>query len=190
MPEPHKTIKTPGIIAGWQDRLSPGDILMFRFPITHPITSGCPVPRPCLVLDIEIVHGRRCALLSPAFPAHRFARHSRRISIDRKVDWRAAGLERATRFSIRARRLVPLVHDDFVISASSGTPLLGRLPEVAKNHMNAERARIHALRDIRRDCEPCHAQSDTRQDRGFTVERRNIRRPLPLPRAGSERSGR
>jgi len=179
-------VKTP-VIADWRDRLSCGDIVLFRFPPAGTASSTCPAPQPCLVLDIEILRGRRCAVLAPSRPAQRGTGPDRRITVDRRTGWRAAGLDGATRFSIEARQIVPLAHGGFGPAAPAGTPVLGRLPEAAMERLQAERARLHALRDIRRDREWEHSQDHRRRrraplrDRDFTVERRNIRRPLPLP---------
>lgn len=179
-------VKTP-VIAEWRDRLSCGDIVLFRFPPAGTASSTCPVPQPCLVLDIEILRGRRCVVLAPSRPARRGAGPHRQVTVDRRTDWRAAGLDGATRFSIEARQIVPLAHDGFGPAAPAGTPVLGRLPEAAMERLQAERARLHALRDIRRDREWEHSQDRRRRqrarirDRDFAVERRNIRRPLPLP---------
>lgn len=178
-------VKTP-VIADWRDRLSCGDIVLFRFPPAGTASSACPVPQPCLLLDIEFLRGRRCAVLAPSRPARRGAEPDRRITVDRRTDWRAAGLGGATRFSVEGRQIVPLAHGGFVPVPPAGTPVLGRLPEAAMDRLQAERARLHALRDIRRDQEWEHSQDHRRRrraplrDRDFTVERRNIRRPLPL----------
>lgn len=185
--KPEKTFAT----ADWGDQLSYGDVVLFRFPLAGHTVGAHPVPRPCLVLDVEIMRGRRCAVLAPAMPLSRASTSGRQIVINRRTEWRAAGLERATRFCLRSRLVVPLEHDGFVIAEAAGTPVLGQIGGAAVKHMQVERARIHALRDIRSD----RAQSRDRQRRGavrgrdFTVERRNIRRPLPLNPVATGRCG-
>lgn len=176
--------------AAWRDRLAPGDVVLFRFPLAGPVAAHRPVPRLCLVLDVEIIRGRCCAVLAPAMPSSRTSTPGRRVVVDRRPGWRTAGPERAATFPVRARLIVPLDHDGFV-TGETGTPVLGQLKGAAMERMQAERARIHALRDIRAE----RVQSRDRQRRGavrgrdFSVERRNIRRPLPLAPVAADRNG-
>ena len=157
----------------------------------HP-AGARPEPRPCLVLDLEILRGRRCALLAPGMPSYGAAATTGpRVVVDRRTDRRAAGLERATRFGLRARLLVPLEHVGFVASEGTGTPVLGRLVGAAVDRLQAERARIHALRDIRAGgAQPGGHWRGALRGRDFSVERRNILRPLPLASMAPGRSDR
>ena len=175
--------------ANWRDRLAPGDIVVFRAPLAGQPASAR--PQPCLVLDVEILRGRRCALLAPGMPSFGAAATGPRVVVDRRTDRRAAGLERATRFCLRARLLVPLEHVGFVASEGTGTPVLGRLVGAAVDRLQAERARIHALRDIRAgDAQPGGHWRGALRGRDFSVERRNILRPLPLASMAPGRSDR
>ena len=182
----------PAPATDWRHQLSHGDIVMFRFPVAGQVATARPVPRPCLVLDTEIASGRRCALLAPAFPARRPAGHDRAVTVDRRTDYRAAGLDRPTRFPIRSRLLVPLAHDGFVVSQTTGTPVIGRLDGAAVEQMHAERARLHALRDIRSDRAHSRERPSRRREplrgRDFIVERRHPRRPIPMPQVSAARS--
>lgn len=176
-----------------RNHLSPGDIVMFRFPGAGQAATASPVPRPCLVLDIETAAGRRCAVLAPGFPARRPAGHDRAVSLGRRADYRAAGLGQPTRFPIRPRLLVPLAHVGFVVSETTGSPVVGRLPAAAMERLQVERARLHALRDIRADRRQTQArQPDRRQPvrgRDFIVERRYRRRSIPMLSLPASRSG-
>lgn len=177
----------------WQSQLQPGDLVLFRFPAAGRVSGGSPAPRPCLLLDLEVAAGRRCALLAPGFPVNQAPTSRRTIPVVRGPDYRAAGLDRPTLFPIRSRLLVPLAHDGFFSPPGTGSPVFGRLPEAALEQMHAERARLHALRDIRAD----RAQSEGRRRhrrvsvRGHEVlvERRNVRRPLPMKRGTTAQSG-
>lgn len=133
----------------WQDQLSPGDIVMFRFPGLGQPTSARPMPRPCLVLDIEIVRGRRCAVLVPAVPFRRPAGRDRQVTLGKRAEWRAAGLEQPTAFPLRSRLLVPLAHEGFVVAPGTGSPVLGHLPEAVMERRGARRATHGAATGLR-----------------------------------------
>ncbi|GAW37270.1 hypothetical protein RA2_04347 [Roseovarius sp. A-2] len=183
-------IADPG--TDWRNHLSHGDVVMFRFPGAGQAATANPAPRPCLVLDIEVTAGRRCAVLAPAFPARRPAGHGRAVSITRRAEYRAAGLDRPTRFAIKARLLVPLAHDGFFASETTGTPVIGRLDGAAVEQMHAECARLHAPRDIRSDRAHARERPPLRRERlrgrDFTVERRHPRRPIPMSQVSAARS--
>ena len=174
--------ETP-VTAAWRDRLAHGDVVLFRFPLAGPVAPHRPVPPPCLVLDVEIIRGWYCAVLAPAMPSYRTSAPGRRVVVDRRPGWRSAGPERVATFSVCARLIVPLDHDGFV-TGETGTPVLGQLKGAALERMQAERARIHALRDIRAE----RAQSRDRQRRS-AVRARNIHRPLPLAPVAADRNG-
>lgn len=166
------SLSLPETTAAWQEKLSWGDIVLFRSPAGASTTP--PAPRPHLVLDVETVGGRRCVILAPALLARRPAGNHRAVLVARRADYRAAGLDRPTLFSIRARLLVPLAHDGFVAPPATVSPILGRLQGAAMARMHAERARLHALRDFRADRE---GSRDHRP-----------RRPIPMSRISTARS--
>lgn len=170
--------------AAWQEKLSYGDIVLFRFPGAGQSAASRPAVRPCLVLDVETLGIRRCAVLVPAFPARHPGSSGRAVVLAARAEYRAAGLDRPTRFPIRSRLIVPLEHDGFAVSDTIGTPLVGRLGGDAFERMNAERGRIHALRDIRAEHTRAHRpqQRGPRRGHDFTVERRGRRRPIPMLR--------
>lgn len=176
----------PVLDADWHNHLSHGDVVMFRFP-----AAGQPAAaRPCLVLDIETVGIRRCAALIPAFPARRPTSSDRSVMLFHRAEYRSAGLDGPTRFPVRSRLLVPLAHAGFVASQTTGTPVIGRLDGDAFERMNAERGRLHALRDIRADRErdPRLRRRGPQRGRDFTVARRGQRRPIPLSPVSAARS--
>lgn len=176
---------TPVLDADWRNHLSHGDIVMFRFPAAGQPAAARPAARPCLVLDIETVGTRHCAVLVPAFPARRPASSDRSVTLFHRTEYRAVGLDGPTRFPIRSRLLVPLTHAGFVASQTTGTPVIGRLDDDAFERMNAGRGRLHALRDIRADRErdPSPRRRGPQRGRDFTVARRGQRRPIPLSSA-------
>lgn len=172
--------KDPVAMVDWRDQLAYGALVLFRFPLP----GHAALARPCLVLDVEMIRGRRCAVLAPAMQPNCSPAPGRRVVVDRRADWRAAGLMRATRFCVSSRLIVPLEHAGFAVTQSTGTPVLGQLEGSATERMHVERARLHALRDIRAD----RITSDDRhrnrrgavRGRDFTVERRYPHRPVPM----------
>lgn len=177
--------------AGWQNTLKYGDIVLFRFPGRGQAAGAHAKARPCLVLDVELIGARRCAVLVPALPAHQPGSGERAVTLARQIEYRRAGLHGPTRFLIRTRLIVPLSHDGFVVAPPTGTPVIGRLEDAALDRLNVERARLHALRDIRKDrAQAQRPQRRERQrDRDFTVTRRGQRRPIAPSLPTAARSG-
>ncbi len=169
----------------WRDQLSHGDLVVFRFPIAG--RADCAVPRPCLVLDIETVGSRRCAVLVPASPSRHPSTSARIVSIGRRADYRAAGLDRPTQFRVSQRLLVPLSHEDFVPSAETGSPLIGTLNSSGRARLDLARGRLHALRDMREDRSSDHRSHRRQSVRGrdFVVEMRRPRRVIARPLVSS-----
>ncbi|WP_281969154.1 hypothetical protein [Roseovarius nanhaiticus] len=182
---------TPSSNSNWHNSVSYGDILKYRFPGLGQPAAARPATRACLVLDIETIGGRRCAVLVPAVPARRPDSAERAVTLMRQMEYRKAGLEGPTRFPIRSRLIVPLGHDGFVASQTTGTPVIGKLESSAFERMNVERARLHALRDIRQDREQDQRKQRRRPQCGqnFSVTRRGVRRPIPMSPAPVARSG-
>lgn len=137
--------------AAWQDHLSYGDIVSFRFPLAEEEHTGRPKARPCLVLEIENKGGQRYALLAYGTTSRRRSNIGYEVHVRRKADYLSAGLKEPTRFVGARRLLVPLNHSGFVISNATGAPVLGRIDGNPFDAMNAVRGRIHAERDIAAD---------------------------------------
>ena len=96
----------------WRDKLSPGDIVMFRFPLEDQTMPTEKIR--CLVLEIEAVGTTRFAVLIPALPSRRPSDHARIISIGKRTELDAAGLDLPTQFVVQDRWRVPLTHERFV----------------------------------------------------------------------------
>ncbi|MBS1302523.1 hypothetical protein [Loktanella sp. SALINAS62] len=137
--------------AAWQDYLSYGDIVSFRFPLAEKGHTGRPKARPCLVLDIEVHGDERYALLAYGTTSRRRSNIGYEVHVRRKADYLSAGLNMPTRFVGARRLLVPLNHSGFVVCGATCAPVLGRLDGNPFAAMNAARGRIHAERDIAAD---------------------------------------
>ena len=157
----------------WRDKLSPGYIVMFRFPLEDQTMPTEKIR--CLVLEIEAVGTTRFAVLIPALPSRRPSDHARIISIGKRTELDAAGLD------LR----VPLTHERFVRSCVTGSPVIGQLAGASRERLTAARGRLHALRDIRHaeianGDQPCPDYRPHRcrlvQGRDFAAEHRAPRR--------------
>ena len=111
----------------WHARLAPGDVVSFRFPVADPGRGARVKKRPCLVLEVRVVEGRRHALLAYGTSVRSRANRGREIRVRRPEGLAQAGLHRPTRFVGARSVTVPLDDPRFVVSAQTGSPVLGRL---------------------------------------------------------------
>jgi len=168
---------TIAMTPAWQDHIAPGDIVAFRFPLAEEGHTGRPKARPCLVLDIEVQGGQRCALLAYGTTSRRRSNVGYEVHARRREDYRSAGLNEPTRFVGARRLLVPLTHSGFSICRAAGSAVLGRLSGAPLSAMHAVRGRIHAERDIAASYRSRQRQgSGAMGGREVVVERRTRRR--------------
>jgi hypothetical protein len=113
--------------APWHARLAPGDVVSFRFPVADPGRGARVKKRPCLVLDVRVFEGRRCARIAYGTSVRSRANRGREIRVRRPEGMARAGLNRPTRFVGARCVTVPLDDPRFVVSARTGSPVLGRL---------------------------------------------------------------
>ncbi|WOI56081.1 hypothetical protein [Palleronia sp. LCG004] len=159
----------------WQDHVSYGDIVSFRFPLAEEDSTEDPKSRPCLVLDIERLGSQRYALLAYGTTSYRRSNVGYEIHVRRRAEYLPAGLNEPTRFVGARRMFVPLNHSGFDICRTTGSAVLGRLDGAPFAAMNAVRGRIHAEADIAAD-RRSRRRRWLRRDRDFTVESRGPRR--------------
>jgi len=166
----------------WQDHISYGDIVSFRFPVAEAGDSTPLKARPCLILDIEEKKGVHYALLAYGTTSRRKANVGYEIHVRTSAACAAAGLDAPTRFVGARRIFVPLAHSGFVIHPGLGAPVLGRLEGEEFERMNEVRARIIAMADIRADRKVRTLRKRTRKPlNAFTVETRRPSRQRPAP---------
>lgn len=160
----------------WQDHVTPGDIVSFRFPLAEDDSTGQPKARPCLILDIEMIGNQRYALIAYGTTSHRRSNVGYEVHVRRRNDYQTAGLDEPTRFVGARRLLVPLTHKSFVIFRATGSAVLGRLAGEPFEAMNAVRGRIHAAQDIAAEHQLRRRRRNHLQRRDFTVEQRSPRK--------------
>lgn len=129
----------------WADSLTPGDIVMFRFPCAD---DGAPKPRPCLVLATRRIDNEMFAEIVYGTSADTNANRGFEIGIKTDAGMALAGLAQPTRFVGTRRVIVSVAHSAFAISPTHPSPVIGRLDNAALERMYALRDRIHELRDI------------------------------------------
>lgn len=136
-------------VTDWQQTLSRGDIVRFRFPVKEPCSSRSrPKLRPCLVLEIRDLGGSRFATLAYGTSADTNANRGREVIVTDPDAMATAGLEKPTRFVCVRRVSVSLDHPCFGIDAETATPVVGRLDEALTERMHAVRGRLQAEADI------------------------------------------
>ncbi|MCA0273078.1 MAG: hypothetical protein LCH69_13595 [Proteobacteria bacterium] len=144
-PDDHIAKPAPAT-AGWQSRLTHGDVVMFRYPVADG-DGETPKPRPCLILDVVTIAGSTLVTLAYGTTACSSANRGYEIHVTRAEAMRAAGLHRPTRF-VGARRITVTTGHPGFAENRAGTPVVGRLGELEFERLNAVRARIHAEADM------------------------------------------
>ena len=168
----------------WQDQLSHGDVVLYRFPSADEDASGAKI-RPCLILDIEKIAGQRYAVLAYGTTATTRSNTGLEVRVSSAAARAAAGLDEATRFVGARRILVPLESAGFDLRSEMNSPVIGRLAGSAYERMDRVRARLHAERDIAADRrQQKRRRWLTRSD--FVVEHRRPRSLSSAPTASSK----
>ncbi|PYE83948.1 hypothetical protein [Pseudoroseicyclus aestuarii] len=162
----------------WQDHLSPGDIVSFRFPVREAGPGDRLKARPCLVLEIEEMAGQRFALLAYGTSSPRRANWGYEVHALHHEDHATFGLDRPTRFIGKRRLMVSLDNSGFASCRGTGSPVLGQLSGGPAERLLVVRARIQAERDMAAEM---FADRRRRRMAPVVVERR---RPKQMIRAG------
>ena len=132
----------------WHDKICPGDVVLFRFPIRNlnGEIGDCKI-RPCLVLErfeieagifVELCFGisvptRKATGLDVAIWQPELARNS--------------GLHQPTRFQGARRLIVPVTHRNFEQRHSSNSPVIGSLDPALSDRLDIVRERIAQTRN-------------------------------------------
>jgi len=157
----------------WRDAVAHGDLLMFAHPDGASSRDGAAQARPCLVVDLARIGGRRFVALAAGVPDHGGPARG----YDVVVRDPRAGDGRPLRFCAARRLLVPLDHAGFE-TGPNGSPRLGALEGRELDRLNRVRARLHAEHDIAMD----------RRERRL-AERREAAAPVTLEPMGAARGG-
>ena len=162
-------------MADWREKVAVGDII--RWPLG---TGAESIDSIALVIDIETVGGWRVLTVAPGIDDVAQPVRAGTLRIVRLDEVRHAGLAKPVRFELARRISLAPQHPGLRIDA--GSPIIGNLCEKALARLHAERARIHALRDIaaeRRGERRAHRAHDRR-----TGWWHPARRPAAFPTGG------
>jgi hypothetical protein len=128
----------------WHPAVSPGDVILFAFPINRPAPGETAKTRPCVVLDVVTIDGRRHLLLAYGTTSDSDANRGDEIVVAAGAETAAAGVDRATRFVGARRLLVSIDHPGFATASGQRSPVIGRLTGQARRSLDALRTRLAA----------------------------------------------
>lgn len=147
-------------VTDWRDTIAVGDVI--RWPLGSN-TEADDNASLALVIDIETIGNWKVLTVAPGVDD--VAQHVRpgTLRLTRLDEVRNAGLMRPVRFELDRRISVAPQHPGLTVGVAS--PVVGHLCDRALDRLHAERARIHALRDIaaaRRNDRRSNRRSDRR----------------------------
>ncbi|WP_299847938.1 hypothetical protein [uncultured Paracoccus sp.] len=124
-------------ISDWHESVAIGDIIRW------PMDAGNSL---ALVVEIETIGGWRVLTVAPGLDDRSQPVRPGTLRLTRMDEVRNSGLDRAVRFELDRRISISPQHPG--LDAQGDTPVVGHLCETALDRLHAERARVHALRDI------------------------------------------
>lgn len=116
-----------------------------------------------LIVDVESIGGWQVLTIAPGVDDHAQRVRPGTLRLSRLDEVRQSGLLRPVRFDPDRRFSIAPSHP--ALAATPELPIVGRLCESALERLHAQRARIHALRDIaaaRRDERRAERRGDRR----------------------------
>ncbi|TVQ59785.1 MAG: hypothetical protein EA355_00135 [Rhodobacteraceae bacterium] len=164
----------------WSAAVRPGDVILFAFPIACATPGEAPKTRPCLVLDVAEIRGRRHLTLAYGTSVDTSANRGEEIHVAAPDEMRPAGVDRPTRFVGARRMVVPPDHAGFATGGGQRSPIIGRLVGEARQRLDGIRTRIAAT---------AAQAAQRRAGRAVIVQRRRLGRPGPGGRGHSRPAG-
>lgn len=131
----------------WVQSLRVGDIVLYRFPLVEPGSGHALMPRPCMVANIENIHGITFVELMPGTQSPLPEPMPTDILSDASAfcgdladgdDWR---------FLAKRAIKVDAAHGSFVTPPDETSPILGRLYGAALDQLEVLRAAREASRE-------------------------------------------
>lgn len=132
-----KTINARRLPLDWRDMLAVGDII--RWPLSGD-SKGLG-----LIVESDAIAGWRVLSVAPGSVERGQPARTGTLRLS-ESEARHVGLPCRMRFELAQRISLPARHR--ALSAAQGSPVIGRLSKIPLERLNAQRARIHALRDI------------------------------------------
>lgn len=132
-----QTTSTRPVPQEWRDTLAIGDII--RWPLNDDPEAIA------LIIEIESIVGWRVLTIAPGIAEHGQPVRPGTLRLSRN-EVRKSGLAAPVRFELDRRLSVAPTHP--ALAATEDSPVVGRLSESPLERLHAQRARLHALRDI------------------------------------------
>lgn len=157
-------------VSDWRDDIAIGDIIRWPLAANSDDSDGL-----ALVIDIETIGNWQVLTVAPGIDDVAQPVRPGTLRLTRLDEVRDAGLMKPVRFELARRISIAPQHPG--LANGSASPVVGHLCENALDRLYAERARIHALRDIaaaRRSERRANRSHDSR-----TVWRPSPARPAP-----------
>ena len=178
--------------ADWQQTLSRGDIVRFRFPRAEddPRDGGFAKARPSLVLETGCFRDRRFVKLAYGTSADTTANRGYEVRVMHPDAIAAAGLDKPTRFVCARTLIVSLDNPGFEPAETNGIPVIGRLDPDLLERMNAVRARLQAEADIAAEARAERRRNRRvwrREARGLPQRNRAHRGPQKILKKGNDK---
>lgn len=112
----------------WQEHLTIGDVVRFRFPVDDPDNPDAMAKRrPCLVMSIRWFGGQKFVEIAYGTGARSGANRGFEIRVGSERAKAQAGLRRYTRFIGTRAIIVSVENSGFEPDPETGTPIMGRL---------------------------------------------------------------
>ena len=131
----------------WVQSLRVGDMVLYRFPLVGPGDGHALTPRPCLVANIETIHGITFVELMPGTQSPL----PEPVAADIVADASAFCGERAEgdgwRFLAKRAVKIDAAHGGFVTPPDETSPVVGRLYGAALEQLEALQAARQASRE-------------------------------------------
>lgn len=134
-------LNTAEAATDWRNTIAVGDIMRWPLVANSDDSDGL-----ALVIDIHTISGWRALTLVPGVSDVAQPVRPGTLRLTRLDEVRNAGLMRPVRFELGRRISVAPQHPG--LAAGSASQVVGHVCERALERLQAERARIHALRDI------------------------------------------
>ena len=164
----------------WQDHLTTGDIVRFRFPVDDTGNpKSRPKRRPCLVLDIRWFNGRKFVELAYGTGSQSGANRGFEVRVNHPDSRARAGLDRPTHFIGVRSIIVSVSHPGFVPANDTDTPIMGRLDKPLMERL--EKMKVN--RTAYAHCAPSAIRAEHLRDQHR--ERQSATRGFPMRNRGS-----
>ncbi len=137
-------LNTAAAVIDWRENITIGDIV--NWPLSDTAAKPGDSKELALVIEVELIDGWRVLTVAPGVEDVAQPVRPGTLRLTRLDEVRNAGLTTPVRFELGHRISIAPHHPS--LSDAAESPVVGHLCDRALERLHAERARIHALRDI------------------------------------------